>query len=196
MANALIDTGIIILAAGESRRLGPPKQLLVIEGETLIRRIARRAAASTAAEVLVVLGHGADAIEPELAGLDKVGTLRNPDWHCGIGSSIRRAVEALARREAVLISVCDQPHLTTEIFDRLIARLRHSTTGIVASSYSNILGVPAIFARKHFAALMELSDAAGAKSLLRANDIDRIHFPDGAVDIDTVEDLVYLEQDL
>jgi molybdenum cofactor cytidylyltransferase len=191
------DTAILILAAGESRRLGRPKQLLTFQGETLIRRIARRASESKASMVLVVLGHQAESVQKELTGLDKLRTIHNPDYQLGMGTSIRTGVQALASHAAVLISVCDQPHLTTAIFDQLIARLPESPAGIVCSRYTGsthdslptVHGVPAIFTREHYAALTALPDDAGAKSLLSENDVDSIDFTDGALDIDTLEDL-------
>lgn len=200
------DTAILILAAGESRRLGTPKQLLDFEGETLIHRIARQAAASNAHEVLVVLGHQAARVEPELHDIKNARTIHNPDYTRGMGTSIRAGVQALKTHDAILISVCDQPHLTTDIFNRLIARIPASPSGIVCARYiplgildeplstihfplSTAFGVPAIFASQHFPTLLALPDDAGAKVLLTANDVDSIDFPNGAIDIDTVEDL-------
>ncbi len=196
MANTS-NTAILILAAGESRRLGRAKQLIQIDGETLIHRIARQAAASTAAEILIVLGHQADTIERELTGLQNVRTRHNPDYARGMGTSIRAGVQALSHHQAILISVCDQPHLTTEIFNKLIARLPHAPGGIVCSRYAGstddslptVHGVPAIFAAKHFPALVALPDEAGAKCLITAHEVDSIDFPNGHIDIDTPDDL-------
>jgi molybdenum cofactor cytidylyltransferase len=200
------DTAILILAAGASTRLGRPKQLVKMNGETLLHRIARRAAASTASQVLVVLGYQAETI-PELSDLPNVSTIHNPEWQNGIGTSIRAGARELASSDAILISVCDQPYLTTDIFDELIQKLPLSPTGIVCSRYlsadssddrslstldsplSTPYGVPAIFASQHFPALLTLRDDAGAKSLITANDVEFIDFPLGAVDIDTADDL-------
>ena len=198
---------ILILAAGASSRLGHPKQLVKMNGETLLHRIASRATDSQVTKVLVVLGHQADAMERELHDLQNVRTIHNPEWQRGMGSSIKAGVRELASSDAILISVCDQPYLTTAIFDELIQKLPHSPTGIVCSRYlpiespddpspstrhspfSTPYGVPAIFASQHFPALLALPDDAGAKTLITANDVKYIDFPLGAVDIDTADDL-------
>jgi molybdenum cofactor cytidylyltransferase len=182
------DIAILILAAGESRRLGIPKQLIEVEGESLIRRLARRASRSNAIEVLVVLGHEPDRIEAEISEITNVRALHNPDHRRGIGTSIRTGVRELTKYDAILISVCDQPHLTTDIFDQLIAGLSGSSEGIVASRYADTLGVPAIFSRKHFPKLLALGDDAGAKHLF-TNDVNWVDFPGGSIDIDTPDDL-------
>ena len=200
-------SAILILAAGSSSRLGYPKQLIQIDGETLLHRIARRATDSQATKVLVVLGHQADAMERELRDLQNVRTIHNPEWQHGMGSSIKAGVRELASSDAILISVCDQPHLTTAIFDELVQKLPDSSTGIVCSRYlptespdntslstlhspfSTPYGVPAIFASQHFPALLALPQDAGAKTLITANDVEFIDFPLGAVDIDTADDL-------
>jgi xanthine dehydrogenase accessory factor len=180
-----------ILAAGESGRLGTPKQLIEIEGGTLIRRLASRASTSNAVEVVVVLGHESERIEAQIDDIKNVSAIYNPDHRRGIGTSIRTGIRELIKHDAILISVCDQPHLTTEIFDKLMDALAASAAGIVACRYSETLGVPAIFAKKHFPSLLALPDDAGAKSLL-TNDVDAVDFPLGAVDIDTSNDLADL----
>jgi molybdenum cofactor cytidylyltransferase len=185
------DTAILILAAGGSRRLGRPKQLVEIEAETLLRRTASRAIASNASRVGVVLGHDGETMRSHLDDLD-LEIIVNPDWQRGMGTSIRHGVQALANREAILITVCDQPHLTTDIFDELIARLPDSRTGIVASRYAGTLGVPAIFGAQHFPALLTLPDDQGAKNVIAAHDVTAIDFPEGVVDIDTPNDFANL----
>lgn len=199
-------SAILILAAGASTRLGFPKQLFKIDGETLLHRVACRASDSRATKVLVVLGHQADAMVRELRDLQNVRTIHNPEWQNGMGTSIRAGVRELASSDAILISVCDQPHLTTAIFNELIKKLPDSPTGIVCSRYlspdsssdslptfhsplSTPYGVPAIFASQHFPALLALPQDAGAKTLITANDVEFIDFPLGAVDIDTADDL-------
>ncbi|WP_206412747.1 NTP transferase domain-containing protein, partial [Lysobacter enzymogenes] len=101
----------VLLAAGASRRLGRPKQLLRRDGETLLRRGARLALASAAARTVVVLGARADALRGELDGL-AVEIVLNPDWQDGMAASLAAAARALAGFDgAVLVLACDQPAL-------------------------------------------------------------------------------------
>ncbi len=175
-----------VLAAGASMRLGRPKQLIALDGEPLVRRAARLARASSCTEVAVVLGAHADAIAPTLDGLG-VEVLENPLWPEGMGSSVRAAVGwALAEcAQALLLVVCDQPRLTTAHLDALIAH-----RGRVGSSYLGVVGVPALFPAVDFPALAMVRGDRGARTLLAG--AASIDWPDGAIDVDTDDDLAKL----
>jgi CTP:molybdopterin cytidylyltransferase MocA len=182
--------GLALLAAGTSRRLGRPKQLVSWEGEPLLRRVAAAACASRAAAVTVVLGAEADRIRPALEGLP-LEVLANPAWAEGMASSIRTAVTWARRRgcDALLLAVGDQPRLTAAHLDALIAA---SAAGerAVASAYDGALGVPALFPAATFDALAALTGDTGARHLLRRReDLVSVAWPDGARDVDTAADL-------
>jgi molybdenum cofactor cytidylyltransferase len=187
------DIGAIILAAGGARRFGQPKQLLSFQGESLVRRSVRAVTEAGCASVAVVVGESAPAIETELSETSAV-TVPNPDWQGGLGTSIRCGLRHLRARvsdlEAVVIIACDQPFVEASIIGALIAEQKKSGKPIVASSYANTLGVPALFDRSCFEALLALSDDTGAKALLesRPNDVASIEFEKGAIDIDTPAD--------
>ena len=187
-----MSAACIVLAAGGSTRLGSPKQLLVYEGKTLLRRAAEAALATVCRPVVVVLGAGAEAHRTELAGLD-VRTVLNPDWHRGMGSSVRLGMSALeneAPADAVLLTLCDQPFVGKPALDRLI----HAWNGgqkhsIAAAAYNETLGVPAVFGREHFDELATLPDTSGAKPVLQrhAARVAVVPTPEAATDIDTRE---------
>jgi molybdenum cofactor cytidylyltransferase len=185
----------IILAAGASRRLGQPKQLVSLAHETLLGRTVRMARDAGADPVLVVLGAHRDEIVSRV-DLKGIHSIFNSDWEQGIASSIHAGIVALRKRVpdaiAVMLLVCDQPRLTVEHLRGLIDIFDGQPRQvIVASAYAGIAGIPAIFPACEFAALLELRGDEGARRLLRAPQcpLVTVSFADGDIDVDTPEDL-------
>jgi molybdenum cofactor cytidylyltransferase len=181
---------IVILAAGESARMRLPKQLLPYKGRSLIRHTIDQAVASKANEVLVVLGANAPQIQESLRQANVTITV-NSHWTEGMGSSIRAGIGALSEStEGAIISLCDQPFLTTSVFDNLIDSLASSGKSIAACEYDGTVGVPVLFSRKHFSQLMKLRGENGARVIVEQDRDDAVlvSFPEGSVDIDTPED--------
>ena len=184
-----------ILAAGASRRLGQPKQLIEHAGKPLVRHVVDQLTEANLGPIAVVVGSDGDRVSAALSGSDSE-RLDNPDWHEGIASSIRVAATWAERShyDALLLATCDQPHLDRahaqalcELFDR--------TGQITASSYSGTTGVPAIFPASWFARLIQLTGDRGAGALLkRDSTVQRVDWPEGAYDIDTPEDLEALRR--
>lgn len=122
----------------------------------------------------------------------KLTVVENGEWRRGIGTSIRRGLEQLPKDvEAAVLLTCDQPCLDAAIVRQLIAAHEETGKPIVASSYANTLGVPALFDRSCFEALLALPDATGAKAFIlsRRGEVTSIPFAGGEIDIDTPEDL-------
>src|SRR4051812_45061579 len=123
------EAGLIILAAGESRRFGTPKQLCEFDGETLLRRMAREATGSLCSPVVVVLGRDHDRLLQELNGTD-VWVALNTHWQSGIGSSIkcglRTLLEIRPAVQAAVLCVSDQPYVTAGVIDDLVYRFRRT----------------------------------------------------------------------
>ncbi|SKB52535.1 nucleotidyltransferase family protein [Dyadobacter psychrophilus] len=184
---------IIILAAGNSSRLGEPKQLLVYQNKTLIRHIAEAAIEAKSAAVIVVTGSNAPSIEKELHSLS-CHSVHNPDWESGMASSIVVGTDELMRTHpniaGAIYAVSDQPFVSVALFDALINKALEKNSGIVASEYDNTFGTPVLFSNKYFPALLTLSGAEGAKKLVKkfADEATSIPFPLGSVDIDTPDD--------
>jgi len=191
--------GIVILAAGNSSRLGEPKQLLQFKGNSLIRNVAEAALAIESNNVVIVTGANDALVSQELEDL-KVHLAPNPDWQEGMGSSIRAGLSKLLlldpNTDFIIIAVSDQPFVTSEIFQKLIRNGNAATGAIVACAYQNVTGTPVLFKKKYFDALLNLKGAEGAKKLLKQfkNDVSTVPFPQGEVDIDTKEDYEKLLQ--
>jgi len=185
--------GAVILAAGGSSRFGQPKQLLPFRGKTLIRTIIDAACEAGCSPVVVVIGSNGETIHPEVAHAN-VLEVRNTNWQRGIGSSIRSGVQALTDHapdvQAILLLVCDQPAVNAPFIERLFATREATKKDIVASSYADTAGVPAIFNRSLFKELLAIGDESGAKSIILQNPgrVAQFAFPEGAIDIDTWED--------
>ena len=183
----------VVLAAGGSRRLGRPKQLVEREGVPLVRHAVVEAAHAPVDAVAVVLGAAHEAVAAAL-GDTRVAHLLNPDWAEGLATSIHVAVrwgEARAA-DALLFVLCDQPRLTRAHLAALCAA--HARTGRpVASGYGGTYGVPALVPAPLFSALCALTGDQGAARVLRQRpDVEVVDWPDGALDIDTEADLARL----
>ncbi|HEX4638339.1 MAG TPA: nucleotidyltransferase family protein [Chthoniobacterales bacterium] len=193
------DVGAIILAAGASTRMGgAPKQLLQFGGETLLRRAALVALEASCRPVIVVTGANAAAARDSLHGLD-VCKIDNQQWQSGMSSSLRTGIDELMavnpEASAAIIMLCDQPLVTSELIRGLISAHRETNCSIVASRYANSYGVPALFARSHFAELRELKGDEGAKAIIKRHfaQAHLLPFPNGEIDIDTPADFARLQ---
>lgn len=192
----------VILAAGASRRMGRPKQLLPYRGTTLLRRIALEALEASLSRVLVVVGAHAPAATAALTGLP-VGVVENRDWARGQGSSVGAGIRALRERApetaAAVILLSDQPLVTSVSIDLLVRTSRSTGALIVANRREERLEAPALFSFVFFEELCALEDDAGAKEILRRHESRAIglELPDAVLDLDTPEDyerLIALEK--
>jgi molybdenum cofactor cytidylyltransferase len=189
---------VVVLAAGGSRRLGTPKQLLPFRGRTLLRHAVEvaveAASAPTAGEsvddpaVVVVLGAEAERLRAELRGLPVVVVV-NAEWATGVGSSVRTGLQAAGEVPGCLFVAADQPFVTADLLRGMLA-LFHGGAPIVACAYAGTLGVPALFGRAYFGELAGLEGDAGAKRIIeRHGDVVRaVRFERGATDVDTQDD--------
>lgn len=188
-------TGLVLLAAGRSARMGTPKQLLRFGGRSLLRGAAEEALASGCSPVVVVLGAFARRLKLELAELP-VRIVTNEAWREGMGGSIRVGMDALLSQpdgdpvDAAVLMVCDQPFCTATHLRRLVVCHQQLKGAAVASSYGGVRGVPALFSRPLFAELLELRGPEGARRILQSHAYEtwEIPFPAGAMDIDTPKD--------
>jgi xanthine dehydrogenase accessory factor len=182
--------GIVILAAGGSSRLGEPKQLLPLEGRSLLRRAAKAALESRCDPVAVVVGAAAERMRAELADLP-VRIVQNDRWSDGLSTSVQAGLEALENEvEALVFVPCDQPALDAVMLNRLITAHEKSGRSIVVSSYGEAWGAPMLVARRFWPELKTLRGDRGAQPVAYRHtaEVESVPFPEGACDIDTRED--------
>lgn len=192
------NISLILLAAGESSRLGTPKQLLVYKGKNLMQHTIDLNQ-TRCLEMVIVLG----AFKKEiLAVVDILGTkvVENVAWREGLASSIRYGLsivlETNPETEAVILVLCDQPFLTAEILHEIIEKYHSSGQSIVHCSYGDVSGPPTLFHKSLFPYLMELKGGQGAKKVVDMfrDQVAYVDFPKGKLDIDTAADYHQLLQ--
>lgn len=177
--------------------MGRPKQLLPYEGRTLLEHVLHAAREAVPDRVVVVTGANADLVEETIAD-ETIQVMRNADWQEGIASSIRVGVAAIQQLQpaldAVLFLVCDQPHVTGELLRDILQAHEASGKDIVACTYANTVGIPALFGNSFFPALLQLKGDEGAKKIIlqNADGVVLVDFPHGETDIDTAADYAIL----
>lgn len=182
----------VVLAAGGSRRLGHPKQLLRRDGETLVHRAARLAHATAPRCMLVVMGAYREDIGRALLELEceRVG---NDEWEQGLSSSLRAAQRALAGSEAaVLLLGCDQPALELAHLSALLALAARASSGCAATAYADALGMPAVVSAQMLQASMALQGDRGLRAPLNVLGRERVGVLEAAelaLDLDTPADV-------
>ena len=186
------EIGVLILAAGSSSRMGTSKQMLPVEGKSLLAKTISAAIEAKLENIVVVLGSNADEHRIE-ANDFPVTTILNNDWYKGMGTSIKFGVEHFRLQETIkgiVILVCDQPKLSAQIIEALIDKEKQTHKPIIASQYANTLGVPALFMKSAFHKLLTLGADHGAKKIIMQNrdEVGIVEFPEGVIDLDTKED--------
>ena len=194
-----MNIGIIILAAGNSNRLGSAKQLLPYQGSSLLQRAITAAEATGYAPIVLVLGAYAPEILAHHPDLN-INLIINDSWEQGISSSISAGISKMIALEPdtknIIISVADQPFIQPAVFTALVEESQQSGKRIVASKYAETIGTPALFNELYFDELLALAGNTGAKPILQryAKDVATIPFELGHIDIDTQTDYINLNQ--
>jgi molybdenum cofactor cytidylyltransferase len=183
---------LVLLAAGGSRRMGRPKQLLSVQGKPLIRHMAEAALAAPVGTVIVVLGAEVEQARAALDGLP-VQIAINPEWQFGLSRSLRVGVQAALAHSpdlhALIVCLADQPNLSREHLGQMITRFQTGDSSVVASVAGESTVPPILFDRTWFAKLCAIEGDIGARALLRdyTGKIATVLL-DSAVDLDTPED--------
>jgi len=187
------DHVALVLAAGGSRRLGRPKQLLTRDGETLVHRAVRLAAETQPLRVLVIVGAHLEEIRAQLGDLD-CEVVANPDWARGLASSLRVAAMQLRDDTSpVLILGCDQPALEAVHLRHLLQGAAQVSSRCAATRHrDDAPGIPAVVSPELFAAITRLRGDRGLGTQLAQLPRDALSLLDAAslsFDIDTPDDL-------
>jgi len=184
-------TGIIILAAGNSTRMGEPKQLMMYKNKTFLQHIIDEAKNANLDPVICVTGYQSDLVTTSISTME-VSVVYNKHWSEGMGSGIATGIRYLLLSDAdsVILAVSDQPYVSSDLFRTIIHSKENSGKGIIACSYADTLGTPVLFVKDYFSQLQSLIGGEGAKKIVKANlsDVFQIEFEKGTVDIDTKED--------
>ena len=195
----------VVLAAGESRRMGTQKLLLPFGDSTVIGAVVRAALASRADRVLVVLGADRDAVREEIErvrasgrsgeghGSDRLGFTVNDSYASGMLSSVQAGFRALPTdAEAAVVMLGDQPFLPCAVVDAVIAAYRDSGRGIVIPVFQGRRGHPALVDMKYRGEVLGLDPAEGLRQLVHAHpdDVREVEAGDADIlrDLDTPED--------
>ena len=180
----------LLLAAGGSRRLGQPKQLVRVDGVSLVRRATLAVLAAPVASLTVVVGAAREAVVAELRGIPLSIAVAH-DWEEGMGASLRCGLAALPGDVAVLVLLCDQLAVDAAHTAALVRAFHASSRPIVASQYLGTLGVPAIFGAVLRPELGQLRGDQGARDIVRLDRTRVVAVPlaNGELDVDRPCDL-------
>ncbi|WP_316809522.1 nucleotidyltransferase family protein [Pedobacter agri] len=188
-----METAIIILAAGNSSRMGRPKQLLQYKGQTFLEIAIQAAVQTSFSPIIVVLGAHAKKIL-HVHNHPTITFVINEDWEKGMSSSIATGMNVILKdfsdTENVIITVADQVHITSTILEDLYHTFKSENKNIVTSHYLQTTGTPALFNKKYFNNLLNLQGSGGAKNIIKqhVDDVSSIPFELGHIDIDTATD--------
>ncbi len=184
----------VILAAGQSSRMGGPNKLLARLGsKPLVRIVAEAALASRASPVTVVTGRDAEEVRAALAGLP-VTFVHNPHFAEGLSTSVRTGIGALpSAASGTLVLLADMPHITTEMIDRLVSAFQTGKgAGIVVPTVGGRRGNPVLWDRRYFDELSKVSGDTGGRDLIAAHRdaVREVELGEAAaIDLDTPEAL-------
>ena len=185
---------VTVLAAGAGRRLGRNKPLALVSGQSLLARAINSARRVVGDRVLVVAGHEASRLLPELAAL-RCGCVINPDWDKGMARSIAVGVQALPPSAShVIVLPVDLPAVGPDQLQSLAA-LADGHDTVACAGFSGTTGPPVLFPRATFSQLADLTGDSGARAVAR-NWQPRVVVPMSAAarDIDTPADLASAER--
>jgi molybdenum cofactor cytidylyltransferase len=178
----------VILAAGESRRFGSPKQLALVEGATLLEHAIATARGSGLLPVVAVVPVWLS--RPARLGGEWLRWIRNPYPERGMSLSLRLGLQALPDEvEAAVILLGDQPRLGSETITTLLAG--RGQRPIVAAEAGGVLAPPVLIERSHFGLAGQLTGDRGLRDVLRGSPqlVQAVPVPEHAIDVDAQGDL-------
>jgi len=162
----------ILLAAGESNRMGQPKQLMPFGQSTIVERTIGNLLDSAVSETIVVLGYKEEEIRKTIAG-KPVKIAINPDYQQGMSTSIIAGLKQIDKRaSAVLIALGDQPFVDSQTITSLVEAFIANSRGIIIPVYQGRRGNPVIFAIKYKGELLNLKGDVGGREIIKRHPDD------------------------
>jgi len=180
----------VLLAAGSSTRMGRNKLLLSLGGDTVVRRAVQAAIDSGVDRVVVVLGHEADLVRPQLEGL-ACEVILNPDHLRGVGTSLHAGIRAAADADAVVVLLADMPFVTAGMIRGVVERQRATGARLVLSHYGDVQAPPTLYARALFEEVLAEPDERCGKRIAKRHADEAVVAPqpESALrDLDVAED--------
>lgn len=190
----------ILLAAGESKRMGKPKLILNLGKSNIINATIDNLLKSEIYELIIVLGHEAQKIESSLSTQDKrIKFVTNKNYREGMSTSIKCGVLTTSKEsEAFLIALGDQPLISPKVINRLIEKYQSSKVGIVTVMHKSLRGHPVLISKKYVKELLSLNGDIGARDLLKQHLDDtasvKIESSEEFFDIDRTQDYEELKK--
>jgi len=193
-------TSAILLAAGESRRMGRMKLLQPLGAKTILEQALDNLLCSLVDEVIVVVGYQAEEVIGRIAQRSAKIAF-NPRYRQGIGTSIVAGLPLVERQaQAIMITLADKPLIESCIIDELIENFVQHDKGIVIPVFGGRRGHPVIFSIKYLEELMTLKGDVGAREIVNRHPGDVLEVPvesEGVIlDINTLKDLQRLRERL
>jgi molybdenum cofactor cytidylyltransferase len=186
--------GLLMLAAGGSRRMGSAKQLLPFRGMPLVAHSLAQLQAAGGRRAHLVVGEQAEAVAAACLHLQPWFPL-NADWALGMGASLAAGMRHLLAIEpdvvGVLIALADQPHVSAAHYAQLLQLAAENPDLIVAAHYEGHLGVPIVLPRKYFEVALAAQGDVGLRKWLTAmaEEVLAVAMPEAAWDWDSPEDV-------
>jgi molybdenum cofactor cytidylyltransferase len=182
----------IILAAGESKRMGKPKQLMPLGGSTILEQTIDNLLNSEVNEVIVVIGNRAEEMNKLIANMP-VRVALNPAYHEGMSTSIIAGLNLIDNRaQAIMLALADQPFIDSQTINRLIDEFSTNNKGIAIPVYHGKRGHPVIFAIKYKEQLLRLKGDIGGRQIVKGypDDILEVAVDSENIitDVDTIND--------
>lgn len=174
--------------------MGEPKQLLPYRNTTLLGNTIEIAQKTNLKSIFCVLGANYETIKTSIENYN-CNIIFNPNFADGLSSSIKSAVKELQHFDSILFTLGDQPKITSGFLTKLLILAKENSSKIIASNYGNKNGVPAIFPKKTFSKLLEISGDKGAREILNSSE-ENIIAVEGVdlTDIDTLDEYYKLIQ--
>jgi len=180
----------VLLAAGSSTRMGRNKLLLDLGGQTVVRRAVRAAIDAGVDRVVVVLGHEADLVRPQLDGMT-CEVVVNPDHAHGVGTSLHAGIRHASGADAVVVLLADMPFVSADMIRGVVERFRATGARLVLSLYGDVQAPPTLYARALFAEVLAEPDERCGKRIAKryASEAEVAQWPATALrDIDVAAD--------